>query len=417
MLRVPIRPPRGVAFLVSQHPAINHALLLREIRALRALHLDIHTVSIRDADRPSAELPSEERDEQSRTFYVKSQGIAGALRHHLPFLLQHPLRYLGGLFYALRLSAGNLPKALALGGYFAEAVIIGEWMRRQQLDHIHVQYSSTVGLLLCRMFPVQLSISFHGPDEFNDPAGFWLREKVVASHFVRAISFFARSQIMKSCEARYWDKIDIAYMGVDPTAFSPRPFRPDPKPFEMLCLGRLAPVKAQPILLDAVEQLKQQGRPVLLHLAGGGPDLDSLREAIAKRGLETHVTLHGWVVQDQLDALYRRADAFVLASFAEGLPGVLMEAMAMEIPCISTWIAGVPELIRDGVDGLLVAPSDAPALASAVARLMDDPALRLRIGKQSRQRILEKFDLHSNAEHLAGIFSRRLGIRNGDIHV
>ena len=401
-------PNRGVAFLVSQHPAINHALLLREVRALRALNMDIHTVSIRDADRPSAELLPEERDEQDRTFYVKSLGVSGALRYVLPFLLRHPVRFARGLGYALSLSAWNLPKAVALVGYFAEAVIIGEWMRRNQLRHIHVQYSSTVGLLLRRMFAIEFSMSLHGPDEFNDPAGFWLAEKVVAAHFVRAISFYARSQIMKSCEARYWDKIDIAYMGVDPAAFSPRPFRADPKPFELLCVGRLAPVKAQHILLDAIKQLKREGRAVLLHLAGGGPDLENLREASARRGLEAHVVLHGWVLQEQLNALYHRADAFALASFAEGLPGVLMEAMAMEIPCISTWIAGVPELIRDGVDGLLVAPSDATALARAVSRLMDDPSLRLQMGKQARQRILESFDLQRNAEHLADIFSRRL---------
>jgi colanic acid/amylovoran biosynthesis glycosyltransferase len=401
-------PNRGVGFLVSQHPAINHALLLREIRALRALSMEIHTVSIRDADRPSAELLPEERNEQDRTFYVNSLGVRGALRHLVPFLLLHPLRFADGLFYALSLSAWNLRKAVPLVAYFVEAVIVGEWMRRKQLRHIHVQYSSTVGLLVHRMFPIEFSMSLHGPDEFNDPAGFWLREKIAASHFVRAISFYSRSQIMKSCEARYWDKIEMAYMGVDPAAFTPRPFRADPIPFELLCVGRLAPVKAQHILLDAIEQLKREGRAVLLHLAGGGPDLESLREAIARRGLSRHVVLHGWVLQDQLDALYRRADAFVLASFAEGLPGVLMEAMAMEIPCISTWITGVPELIRDGIDGLLVAPSDAATVAWAVARLMDDPELRLRIGEQARQRIVERFDLHRNAEHLAGIFSRRL---------
>ena len=399
---------QGVAFLVSQHPAINHALLLREIRALRALGMEIHTVSIRDADRPAAELPPDEKDEQSRTFYVKSLGFAGALRYHLPFLVLHPAAYAGGLCRALSLSAWNLPKAFALLAYFAEAVIVGEWMRARRLRHIHVQYSSTVGLLLRRMFPIELSISFHGPDEFNDPAGFWLREKIEAAHFIRAISFYACSQIMKSCEALQWDKIDIAYLGVDPDAFTPRPFRRDPQPFEMLCVGRLAPVKAQNILLEAVRQLKAEGRPVRLHLAGGGPDLEALRRAIAQQQLGAEVVLHGWVVQDQLDALYRRADAFVLASFAEGLPGVLMEAMAMEIPCVATWIAGVPELIRDGVDGLLAAPSDATGFARAVARLMDDPDLRLRIGQQGRQRIVERFALRPNAARLADIFSRRL---------
>jgi colanic acid/amylovoran biosynthesis glycosyltransferase len=402
---------KGVAFLVSQHPAINHALLLREIRELRSLGMDIRTVSIRAADRSLNELSPDEQDEQARTFYVKPLGAGGALQIHLPFLMQHPSRYLNGLLFAISLSAWNLPKAFALVGYFAEAVIIGEWMRRNELGHIHVQYSSTVGLLLRHVFPVELSISFHGPDEFNDPIGFWLPQKIEASHFVRAISFFARSQLMKSCDSRNWDKIDVAYMGVDPSTFRPRPFRAQPAPFELLCVGRLAPVKAQHILLSAVERLKRDGRAVLLHLAGGGPDLDSLRRTAVERGIEDFVAIHGWVSSEQLETLYGQADAFALASFAEGLPGVLMEAMAMEIPCISTWITGVPELIRDGIDGLLVPPSDAEAMAQAIARLMDDPELRLRIGQQGRRRIQENFDLHSNAVCLGGIFSRRLGLK------
>ena len=402
---------KGIAFLVSQHPAINHALLLREIRELRALlGVEIHTVSIREADRPTKELIPEEQDEQARTFYVKPLGLIGAAPYHLSFLIRHFLRYSGGLLFAISLCGWNLAKAISLVAYFAQAVIIGEWMRRNQLHHIHVQYSSTVGLLLQRMFPIELSISFHGPDEFNDPVGFWLPQKVEACHFVRAISFYARSQIMKSSNSRNWDKIEVAYMGVDPSAFRARPFRANPEPFELLCVGRLAPVKAQHILLQSVERLKQEGRSILLHLAGGGPDLESLRLAVKNRGLEDCVTIHGWVSQPQLDALYGRTDAFVLASFAEGLPGVLMEAMAMEIPCIATYITGVPELIRDGVDGLLAVPSDDEAMARSIARLMDDPEFRLRIGRQGRQRILDRFDLHANAIHLAGIFSRRLGL-------
>ena len=397
--------------MLSQHPAINHALLLREIRQLRELGMDIHTISLRDADRPPEKLIEEERDEQARTFYVNSLGVSGALRFHLPWLMRHPLRYFRGLLYALSLSHWNPAKAIRLCAYFAQAVIIGRWMEQRGLTHVHVQYASTVGLLVRRMFPVEMSISFHGPDEFNDPAGFWLREKIEACQFVRAISYYARSQLMKSCDESHWSKIEVAYLGVDPEAFRPRPFKEAPAPFELLCVGRLAPVKAQHILLAAVEALRREGRNIRLHLAGGGPDLESLKRAVKVKGIEVSVTIHGWVTQADLDALYSGADAFVLASFAEGLPGVLMEAMAMEIPCVSTWITGVPELIRDGIDGLLTAPSDANGIAEAVARLMDDPELRLRVGKAGRQRVIDGFHLRQNAVHLAEIFSRRLNPR------
>jgi colanic acid/amylovoran biosynthesis glycosyltransferase len=398
----------SLAFLLSQHPAINHALLLREIRQLRTLGMDIHTLSIRAADRPSKELSGDELDEQSRTFYVNPLGFRGAIRYHLPWMIRHPVRYFRGMGYAISLSQWNLGKTFRLLAYFVQAVIVGCWIEQKGLTHVHVQYSSTVGLLVQRMFPVEMSISFHGPDEFNDPAGFWLREKIKASQFVRAISYYARSQIMKACDEPDWDKVDMVYMGVDPDTFSARPYRAAPAPFEMLCVGRLAPVKAQHILLAAVEKLQAEGRDVRLHLAGGGPDLESLKRAVKERGIERSVVIHGWVSQAQLDELYRRADAFVMASFAEGLPGVLMEAMAMEIPCISTWITGVPELIRDGVDGLLVAPSDAGDLAGAVSRLIDQPDLRLRIGRAGRQRVTEHFHLRGNAVMLEQVFSKRL---------
>jgi colanic acid/amylovoran biosynthesis glycosyltransferase len=372
-------------------------VILREIRELRKF-FEVRTVSVRAPDRPLEQLSEEERDEEARTFYVKPQGAAGALRAALATLFSHPAAFFRGLFYALRLGG---PK---YAGYFAEALIVGDWMRAHNLKHLHVHYSSTVGLLVAKTFPIELSISFHGPDEFNDPAGFHLGPKIEACVFVRAISHYARSQLMKCCGFEHWAKIQAVYMGVDPDVFSPRPFREDAAPLEILCVGRLAPVKAQHILIAAVGELARGGRNALLHIVGGGPDRASLERDIEARGLSRHVILHGFAPQHKLDEMYRGADVFALASFAEGLPGVLMEAMAMEIPCVSTWITGVPELIRDGVDGLLVPPAGEQALAEALARLMDDAALRRRIGTAARLRILDKFDLRKNAAQLAAIF-------------
>lgn len=402
-------PQLRAAFLVSQYPAINHSFLLREIRQLRTLGFDIHTVSIAAPDRPSASLTAEEREEESRTFYVKPLGLGGALPFHLSAFFFRPAAYIRGLVYALSLSRWSLPKAVSLLAYFAEAVVIGTWMLRNRLAHVHVQYSSTVGLLVKRVFPVELSITFHGPDEFNDPAGFWLREKIECSSFVRAISYYGRGQLMKVCNYCNWSKIEVVYVGILPESFTAAAFRPAPDPIEILCVGRLAPVKAQHILLSAVEELARDGRRVLLHLAGGGPDRQSLEDRVSARGLREHVIVHGWMSQSDLDELYRRADVFALASFAEGLPGVLIEAMAMQIPCVSTWITGVPELIRHDVDGLLTAPADPGAFAREIARLIDDPELRRRLGEAGRRRVLQQFDIRSNAARLIDIFSAHPG--------
>lgn len=145
-----------------------------------------------------------------------------------------------------------------------------------------------------------------------------------------------------------------------------------------------------------------------LRLVGDGPDRQDLESTIVTRGLEGHVTLEGNCNQDRVQAFYRETDLFVLASFAEGIPVVLMEAMAMELPCVATWITGIPELIRHGIDGWLVPPADEEQLADAIAKLMDDPELRRKLGRSARIRVQEKYDLERNTERLAEIYRRRL---------
>jgi glycosyltransferase involved in cell wall biosynthesis len=396
-----------IAVLVSQHPAINHAVILREIRELRK-QMELRTASIRAPDRPLDRLSAEERDEVSRTYFVKPQGFAGALAAATGTFFARPASFIAGFFYAVRLSRLRPLQLFKNTGYLVEALIIGQWMKRENLRHLHSHYSSTVGLLAKQVFPITLSFSFHGPDEFHDPTGFWLRQKIEASDFVRAISYYARSQLMLCCGPEHWDKIEVAYMAVDPDVFSAKPFRDAPAAIEIICVGRLAPVKAQRVLLSALAMLVRDKRSVMLHVVGGGPDREILEHYAGSLGMRPFVTFHGFTPQDKLDELYRRADIFALPSFAEGLPGVLMEAMAMEIPCVATRITGVPELIRDGIDGLLVPPSDADALARAIASLIDDPALRRRIAKAGRERVLARFNLQANSRHLAGIFERRV---------
>jgi glycosyltransferase involved in cell wall biosynthesis len=148
---------------------------------------------------------------------------------------------------------------------------------------------------------------------------------------------------------------------------------------------------------------------IRLRLVGDGPDREGLERAIAANDLGRYVTLEGSVNQDEIRAYYRQADIFVLPSFAEGIPVVLMEAMAMEIPCVSTFVAGIPELIRNEVDGILVSPSDDRALAGAIKRLIEEPDLRRRLGEAGRRRVVEKYDLDRNITHLAEIFADRIG--------
>jgi len=398
-----------LAYLVSQYPAVNHTYILTEVRALRKLGFEVQVVSIRASDRPPENLSEEELDEQRETYTVLKAGIVTIFAAHVLTMLRRPLAYLRGLFEVSRLSRG-FREALANLIYFGESVVVGHRMCYLNVNHVHSHYTSTVALFIARVFPITFSATIHGPDEFNDVIGFHVAKKVARARFLCAISSYALSQLMKASEPRHFSKLEMNPLGIDCGKFLPREHRSNPSRFEVLCVGRLAPAKAQHLLIKAIDRLVREGRQsVHLRLVGDGPDWVLLQNLVSARGLEHHVTLEGACNHDRVLSFYQQTDLFVLASFAEGVPVVLMEAMAMEIPCVATWITGIPELIRHGEDGWLVPPADEAQLSAAIARLMDDAELRKKLGRSARLRVQEKYDLERNVERLAEIYRKRLG--------
>jgi colanic acid/amylovoran biosynthesis glycosyltransferase len=401
-----------LAYLVSEYPAISHSFILREVRRVRTMNFDVQVASINSPAQMLEKMALEDRQEVATTFYVKRAGVSSAARAHLRTITQRPGAYFRGLAFALSLGWADLRQLLYAIFYFTEALMLGEWMESQSLQHVHVHFvnpASTVGLIASRVFATGFSFTVHGPDEFYDVRGQRLSEKIEGASFVLCIGYFARSQLMKWSSTSNWSKFEVSPLGVDLEVFGKRPFRPaSEEPFCILCVGRLVPAKGQHVLIAAVDRLTKDGRRVSLRFVGDGPDRQSLERDVNRRGLGGHVTFEGNVNQDRIRAFYHEADAFVLASFAEGIPVVLMEAMAMEIPCVSTMVAGIPELIRNGIDGLLVMPSDERGLALAIARLIDDEDLRRHLGEAGRQRVAEKYDLDKNIELLSQLFRARL---------
>ncbi|MEQ1948709.1 MAG: glycosyltransferase family 4 protein [Bryobacteraceae bacterium] len=398
----------SIAYIVSQYPTVNHTFVLREVRALRALGFNVLTISVRGPDRDAARLTPEEAEEARSTLYLLPAGLFPILTAHLWTFLSRPTAYIAGLIMALRLAGLHLSRIPAHLIAFAEAVVIGHWARQRGHTHLHTHFVTNATMLAAHIFPLQYSMTIHGPDEFNDVVSFHLAEKIARSRFACAISKFGKSQMMRATPAGHWDKIEYCYLGVDPEAFEPRPFRQSLRPFRVVSVSRLAPVKAHRILIDAVQMLVAEGRSVELVIAGDGSERKALEQHAASGCAAAQIRFPGALTQPEVRALYAGADCFALASFAEGIPVVLMEAMSMEIPCVATWVNGIPELIRDEREGLLVPPSDSAAVARQIARLMDDGALCERLGKAGRARVMEFFCLERNASALAGIFKRRL---------
>jgi colanic acid/amylovoran biosynthesis glycosyltransferase len=395
-----------LAYVTNQYPAVSHTFIFNEIRELRSLGFEVATSSINACDRSWSQLPDMERVEQAQTFYIKPAGWRGAARAFYRSMMAHPAGFFRGFLFTFRL--GGTAKRFF---YFVEALMIGMWMHDHRLAHLHAHFgtaASSAAMIAARTFPITLSLTIHGPDEFHEVSRNYLPQKIAAARFICCIGMFARSQLMRICPVEEWRKLELVPLGVDPELFTPCPPRLRPKVFEVLCVGRLVPAKGQHILLSAVARLVGEHRSIRLRLIGDGPDRATIERRILGEGLENHVFLEGAVNPDRISDFLKQADAVALASFAEGIPVALMEAMAVEVPCISTMVAGIPELIRSEVDGLLVPASDEEQLASALRRLMDDHDLRRRLGAAGRARVSDKFNLKKNVAKLADIYKCHL---------
>jgi colanic acid/amylovoran biosynthesis glycosyltransferase len=398
------RPQPRLAYLLSIYPAISHTFFLNEIAALRRLGFVIDVASINRPERAAGPASALEASELKTTFYIKAMSLTRTFLVLLKILFRRPQVVFRGLRAALSLDSWNLPAMGYALFYLAEALLLGDWLRRRGHRHLHIHFGgpvATVGMLTAMAWQVSYSLMIHGPDEFYDVGKFYLRQKVERAHFVLCISDYCRSQVMKVCDPAYWTKLHVVRLGVDLGIFKPvaRVDRGDA--IEITCVGRFVPAKGHLILLRTFSTLLRRGYSLRLRLIGDGSERSGMESFIAKEKLGGSVIFEGALNHEATRHKLMQADIFVLASFAEGLPVALMEAMAMEIPCISTFVAGIPELIRDGLDGLLVPASSEQALLAALERLISDAELRRRFAIAGRQRVEEFYDLQKNVRSLA----------------
>lgn len=413
---MPVAAPR-LAYLVSRYPAVSHTFIVREVVELRKLGFRVETASINLPDQKLSEMAPVDQLETESTLYIKSLGAVRALLSMLRILWRRPRSFFGALRFAMGVGNGSARETVTNAFYFAEAALLMTWLEQRELTHLHVHFANaaaTVAMIAARLGPVSFSLTVHGPDEFYEVGRHALKQKTEAATFVCCIGRYARSQLMKVSDPPNWSKYRLAPLGVDTDQFRPRPFRRNPRRWEILCVGRLSPAKGQLILLQALKRLFADGRDIHCRFVGDGPDRSSLT-AFADQELPSQgVTFQGAVNADRVLDYLCEADMFILPSFAEGIPVALMEAMSMEVPCISTIVAGIPELIRHGVDGLLVSPSDDAELASTAALLMDDEDLRRRIGAAGRKRVIARFNLQDNVRALAEIIKSELVVLKRD---
>lgn len=398
-----------VAYLTSQYPALSHTFIEREVRAVRAAGVDVATFSVRPC--PPEDLKSAAMLEDAETTpTLRGSSLSTWAEAHARLARRNPRVLAAGLRRALA-SGPRTPKGRTWQlFYLAEAVLLYERLRERGITHVHAHFANVacdVARLVTHLGRTEdgpdsdwrWSFTMHGPTEFEAVDAFDLPAKVRSADGVSCISDFCRSQLMRFVEPEHWGKLDVVRMSVDAGRYHPTPQTGDAaaapespdRPLRLLYVGRLVPEKGSPVLLDALRRLADAGVPTHTRIVGAGHLHDSLAATIAETGLTSQVELVGPVGQDHLPDLYRDSDVFVLPSFSEGLPVVLMEAMATGIPVVTTQIAAVTEMVTDGVHGRVVPPGRADLLADALTDLARDPARRIEMGRAGRETVLAEF--------------------------
>ena len=394
-----------IAYFINQYPKVSHSFIRREILALERQGVEVQRIALRGWD---AELQdAEDTAERDKTRYVLRAGVKGLLRPTLQVLRAQPGRFFQALWLAMRLGLRAdraWPYHLV---YLAEACQVLQWLQASEAKHVHAHFgtnSTEVVMLTNQLGGPAYSFTVHGPEEFDKPQFLHMGEKVRRAAFVAAVSSYGRSQLFRWVAHEHWPKVKVVHCGLERGFHEVAPVDVPSVP-RLVCVGRLCEQKGQLLLLEAARQLAAQSIDFELVLAGDGEMRQQIEALIARHGLQRRVRITGWISSAQVREEILAARALVLPSFAEGLPVVIMEAMALRRPVLTTYVAGIPELVRPGENGWLFPAGAVDELAEAMADCLCQPADVLqRMGEAAYQRVLQRHDIDTEAARLAAYF-------------
>jgi colanic acid/amylovoran biosynthesis glycosyltransferase len=394
-----------IAYLINQYPKVSHSFIRREIQALERQGVNVTRIALRGWD--DVLVDDDDAREREHTRYALRDGAFSLIVAVVRLLLTHPIRLLQALELSVRM-ARRAERPLPVHViYLVEACKIFLWLREQHIAHLHAHFgtnSAEVAMLVHALGGPQWSFTVHGPEEFDKPHSIGLAEKIRRSAFVVAISSYGRSQLYRLVDHIYWPKVHVVRCGLDRAYIDDFPVQAA-LPRRFVCVGRLCEQKGQLLLLEAARLLAAEGVDFELVLAGDGEMRAEIDSFIETHKLQLIVRVTGWISSNQVRNELLAARALVLPSFAEGLPVVIMEAMALRRPIISTFIAGIPELVRPGEHGWLVPAGDVKALVDAMRTCIHTPEDELTtMGDAARECVLRFHDANHEATKLEKLF-------------
>ena len=395
-----------IAYLINQYPKVSHTFIRREILALERLGHTVQRIAVRGWN--DIQVDPQDVAEQAKTQFVLQGGAVLLLIATFKSLISSPARFFTALKLALKMGwRADRPMLFHLI-YLAEACQTAQWVQAAKSRHIHAHFGTNpaeVAMLAGVLADVPYSFTVHGPEEFDRPQFLKLADKIKHAKFVVAISSFGRSQLSRWIDFSEWYKVQEVHCGLEPAFYADTDTTLPTEP-TLVCVGRLCEQKGQMLLIEAAKQLKEANIVFSLVLAGDGEMRAEIEQLIKKYQLEQQVKITGWISSDAVRTHILAAQALVLPSFAEGLPVVIMEAMALRRPVLTTYIAGIPELVTHGKNGWLFPAGSVDALVDAMKAALNTPQKQLQaMGDDAFLRVTVRHDIDTEAAKLAALFA------------
>ncbi|MFM7572259.1 MAG: glycosyltransferase [Snowella sp.] len=394
-----------IAYLINSYPMVSLSFIRREIHALESLGLVISRFSIRVWN--DELVDKADKDEFKKTKFLLGVGIGGLLRSFLGVILLSPITMFQTLLLTIKIGRRSERGLIIHLIYLAEACVLLQELTKKGISHIHAHFgsnSTTVAMLCHCLGGPTYSFTVHGPEEFDKVNAIALPEKIKRASFVVAVSSFGRSQLLRWCDYSDWSKIEVVHCGLD-AMFLAQPYVPLPTEPQFVCVGRLSEQKGISILVEAVGQLAKKGLRFKLVIVGDGSLRPEIETLIKNLQVEEYIQLTGWATNLEVKQHILDSQVMILPSFAEGLPVAIMESLALFRPVLTTYIAGIPELIQPNRSGWLVPAGSVEELAIAMAQILSLPSEKIvEMGKIGAEIVNKQHNATIEAQKLLNLF-------------
>lgn len=404
-------PEFTIAYVMTHYPRVALTYIAGEIdeverRGGRILPIVMNSPAAED-------LTTEEaRERQRRSCYLKA-ALMLVIGATLRAAARHPIKMTGLFFTAVRSARSDLSIMGRRVVHLCYAALAARHCCDRNIRHVHGQFGlapATIAWFASEILNFDKgakctwSFTIHGFHDFVNETESRLDLKAASASFVVCISDFTKSQLCRVTDPKYWERFHVIRCGIDLAAFPMRGPRRQREVPRVVSVGRLSPEKGHGILLEAAGKLSKAGVPIEVEIVGSGPFGDEIRRLAVELGIEKNVVLPGELLPNEVERRLEDADIFCMASFAEGLPISIMEAMAVGVPVVTTWIGGIPELAVNDVTALTVPPGNSDALAAAIQRLVTDPTLGERLSSAARAAVEHSHSRESNGAQLTELF-------------